>query len=537
MASVRSRPVSPSLSPPRLHRSVPAVAVLLAIVTTLALAASTMSRPAPAGEPLAVSATAQAPVRAPADERPNIVLFSTDDQRLDEMVFLPKTNELLGEQGLTFTEAITPHPLCCPARAEIMTGQLAQNNGVRTNFPPQGGYASFDNSSTIGTDLSAAGYNTAFLGKMLNGYSLDYGRDPGWTLFNATSHGYADYYKFVQYDNGTVERVPGYYTDYLSQKAVEYAHQLSGYDAPFFMWVSHFAPHPSKGREGCDDPSCKNGPPKMSPGYRALSRLAGRAPHEVLAQQMAREVAQKPSFNERDVSDKQGLVRKQRMTSSEKVVRLQQARGAALASVDDALARLVAQLELDGELDNTYIVFVTDNGYQLGEHRWFGKTLPYEENLRTPMLVRGPGVTAGATTDSIATIVDLAPTFLDIADARTDRVLDGVSLLPTWRGETEEPLHPGGVLIQGGAYKPETGPRGWLYRGVRTARYTYVRYHDGFVELYDRERDPYQVRSVADEPEYAPLRAELARRTRLLQDCAGPADCNRTFGPLPHPAG
>ena len=260
MGSVRSRPVSPSLSPPQLHRSVPAAAVLLAIVATLALAASTMSRPAPAEEPLAVSATAQAPVEAPGDERPNIILFSTDDQRLDEMVFLPKTQELLGGQGLTFSEAITPHPLCCPARAEMMTGQLAQNNGVRTNFPPQGGYSAFDNTSTIGTDLSAAGYNTAFLGKMLNGYNLDYGRDPGWTLFNATSHGYADYYKFVQYDNGSVERIPGYYTDYLSQKAVEYAHQLSGYDAPFFMWVSHFAPHPSKGREGCDDASCKNSP-------------------------------------------------------------------------------------------------------------------------------------------------------------------------------------------------------------------------------------------------------------------------------------
>lgn len=527
--------MSPSLSLPRLHRSMPAVAVLLAIVVTVSLAAATMSRTAPDEEPLRVSATAQAPVEAPGDDRPNIVLFSTDDQRLDEMVFMPKTNELIGGQGLTFSEAITPHPLCCPARAELMTGQLAQNNGVRTNFPPQGGYAAFDNASTIGTDLSAAGYNTAFLGKMLNGYNLEYGRDPGWTLFNATSHGYADYYKFVQYDNGSVERVDGYYTDYLAQKAVDYVSQLSSYDAPFFMWVSHFAPHPAKGREGCDDPSCKNTPPKMSPGYRALSRLAGRLPHQVQARQVARDIIAKPSFNERDVSDKQGLVRKQKVVSPRKVVRLQQARAASLISVDDALARLVQQLEADGELDNTYIVFVTDNGYQLGEHRWFGKTLPYEENLRTPMLVRGPGVPTGATTDSISTIVDLVPTFLDIADAETDRVLDGVSLLPTWRGETEEPLHPGGVLIQGGAHKPETGPTGWLYRGVRTARYTYVRYHDGFVELYDRDTDPHQVQSVAGRPRYAPLQAELARRTRLLQDCAGPAACNRTFGPLPHP--
>ena len=524
-------------SPPvRLRRALPAVAVLLAIVSTLALAASTMSRSAPAEPPLTASATAQAPVESPGDDRPNIVLFSTDDQRLDEMVFLPKTNELIGAAGLTFTEAITPHPLCCPARAEIMTGQLAQNNGVRTNFPPMGGYEAFDNTSTIGTDLSAAGYNTAFLGKPLNGYHYSYGRDPGWTLFNATSHGYADYYKFVQYDNGSVARIPGYYTDYLSEKSVQYAHQLSSYDAPFFMWVSHFGPHPAKGREGCHDASCKEGPPKMSPGYRAMTRLTGRLPHQVEAAAMAREIVAKPSFNERDRSDKPHVVAKQEPVEPRKVARMQQARAAALSSVDDALARLVQQLEEDGELDNTYIVFITDNGYTLGEHRWFGKTLAYEENLRTPMLVRGPGIAPGTTTPVISSIVDLPATFLDIAGARSDRVLDGVSMLDTWQGGTEA-LHPGGLLVQGGPYKPETGPRGWLYRGVRTARYTFLRHHDGFVELYDRSTDPFQMASVAGDPAYAAVRAELARRTRLLQDCAGPEACNRTFGPIPDPVG
>ncbi len=125
---------------------------------------------------------------------------------------------MLGEHGLTMAEAITPHPLCCPARAEILTGQMAQNNGVRTNFPPQGGYAAFDPSSTIGTDLSQAGYNTAFLGKPLNGYDKSDGRDPGWTIFNATSHGYADYYDFIQFEQDRKVEVEGYYTDYLARQ-------------------------------------------------------------------------------------------------------------------------------------------------------------------------------------------------------------------------------------------------------------------------------------------------------------------------------
>ena len=525
--------MSPFSAPARLRRTLPAAAVVVLLLTSLLIGTSTMSSPAPSER--TAGAGGPAPVRAPDDRRPNIILFSTDDQRLDEMVFMPKTNRLIGAAGLTFSEALTPHPLCCPARAELLTGQLAQNNGVRTNFAPQGGYQAFDPSSSIGTDLASAGYNTAFLGKPLNGYHHSDGRDPGWTLFNATSHGYADYYDFVQYDNGEVVRFPGYYTDYLSRTSVDYVHRLSQWDAPFFLWVSHFGPHASRGSQGCSGDSCRHGLPPSSPGYQAVERLTGRHPHQEQADALARELVSSPSFNEKDVSDKQRAVRRKPLLDADTIVSTRLARAGALASIDDGLAMLVEQLERDGELDNTYIVFITDNGFQLGEHRWFGKILPYEENLRTPMLVRGPGIEPGATTDSIATIVDLVPTFLEIAGARTDRLLDGISLLGTWSGDSDEALHPGGVLVQGGPFRPETGARGWYYRGVRTARYTYVRYHDGFVELYDRERDPLQLRSVAGRPAYRALETELARRTHLLKTCAGPSSCNRVFGPLPHP--
>lgn len=486
-----------------------------------------------AGGDRAVPEGAIAPVSSPGDERPNIVLFSSDDQRLDEMVFLPKVRALLGEHGLTMSEAITPHPLCCPARAEILTGQMAQNNGVRTNFPPQGGYAALDPDSTIGTDLTAAGYNTAFLGKPLNGYDEGDGRDPGWTIFNATSHGYSDYYDFTQFDEDRKVRVDGYYTDYLAQKSVEYARDLSDMDAPFFLWVSHFAPHPSKGRSGCHDASCKNAPPRLSPTHEARSRLLGRLPMQDEADRLAATILDSPGYREVDRSDKPRLVRRQSGTSDAKVRRLVRARAGALASLDDAFARLAAQLRADGELDNTYVVFVTDNGYTLGEHGWFGKTLPYEQNLRMPMLVAGPGVEAGSTSDVAVSIVDLAATFLDIAGAGSERRLDGVSLLPTWTGRSTRALHPGGMLIQGGPFKPETGPRGWLYRGVRTERYTYARHDDGTVELYDRLRDPHEVDSVAGRPAYAAVQRELARRTAVLGRCSGPRACNRDFGPLP----
>lgn len=501
------------------------VAILVVLVIALISASAGNGSPLPGG--------AVDPVSAPRDQRPNIVLFSSDDQRLDEMVFLPKVRAMLGEHGLTMTEAITPHPLCCPARAEILTGQMAQNNGVRTNFPPQGGYAAFDPSSTIGTDLSQAGYNTAFLGKPLNGYDKSDGRDPGWTIFNATSHGYADYYDFTQVEQDRKVEVKGYYTDYLADKAVEYAGDLSDMDAPFFMWVSHFAPHPSKGRSGCHDASCKNGPPRLSPSYQAQERLSGRLPLQDEADRLAEQITASPGYQERDRSDKPPLVRRQHGTSGGKVRRLVRARAGALASLDDAFARLAAQLRADGELANTYVVFVTDNGYTLGEHRWFGKTLPYEQNLRMPMLVSGPGVAPGTTSDTPVSIVDLTATFLDVAGARSERRLDGVSMLPLWTGDSDRELHPGGMLIQGGPFMPETGPRGWLYRGVRTDRYTYARHDGGFVELYDRERDPHEIASVAGQPAYAAVQRELARRTSVLGRCSGPRSCNRHFGPLP----
>lgn len=481
------------------------------------------------------SAAAPAPISDPADKRPNIILISSDDQRLSEMAFLPKTRELLGDAGLTYENALTPHPLCCPARAEILTGQFAQNNGVRTNFLPQGSYRAYDETNNIGMWLNSAGYNTAFLGKHINNYNSKYGRDPGWTIFNPTSGGYSDYYDFGQYNDGKPIEVPGYYTDYLNQTAVEYAKKLSDYQAPFFMWVSHFAPHSTQGG-GCDKGGgkCKTAP-KLSPRYEAAYRSTGQRPSESAAMEEYQRVLRSPAFNEADVSDKQNEFSTHDFVDREYLRELILGRAGALASVDDAVAALVEQLADDGELANTYLVFITDNGYLLGEHRFVGKVMPYEESVRTPMLVRGPGIAPGRTTEKVATLVDLAPTFVDIAGARSTVLMDGTSLLPMWRGDSSYDPHASGVLIQAGAYKGQTADRGWYYRGIRTDRYTYVKYFDGHIELYDRLRDPHQVSSVAGQKAYRAIEARLARRTADLKKCAGPAECNQSYTPVPEP--
>ncbi|WP_232678153.1 sulfatase [Nocardioides sp. R-C-SC26] len=470
---------------------------------------------------------------APLDRRPNIVLISADDMRADEIAYMPETRKLLGRGGLTFTEALTPHPLCCPARAEILTGQYAQNNGVRTNFPPQGGYRALDTSRSIATWLNDAGYNTAFVGKHLNSVRFRGKPDPGWTLFDPTIHGYNDYIDFEQFNDGKPKRIKNtYYTDYVARASERYVKALSRARAPFFLWVSHFGPHSRRDTDCADGGGCAKSNPVMSKRY--LRTVANTPKERARVQRRATELMASPAFNEADISDKPKWLRHEPVSRGY-VSGLSRSRIGALWSVDRAVARVISSLRATDELANTYVVFITDNGYLLGEHRHVGKTMPYEEAVRTPMLVRGPGVKPGTSNGKVVTIVDLPATFLDIADTSADMKIDGTSLLGFWRGTSRRDPHRGGVLIQAGPVRGQTGPRGWYYRGIRTDRYTYARYFDGWVELYDRALDPHQISSVARDPRYAAVRAELERRTAALSRCAGPAECNRDFGAVPSP--
>jgi N-acetylglucosamine-6-sulfatase len=522
-----------------------AVRVLLAAALSMALvalAACGSAAPATTSAPDADSASMDLASAEFVDDtglgnaRPNIIMITADDMRADEMRYLPRTRALLGEGGMTFTEALTPHPLCCPARAMLLTGQYAHNNGVRSNSGPQGGYKAYDPRRTLAPALQAAGYNTAMVGKHLNAVKFDrMGREPGWTIFDPSMTGYADYYNFGQYNDGDPTYVRDtYYTDYVAERSADYARRLAAEDAPFFMWVSHFGPHSAQRFDCKDETRCESKrPPVLSRSYLADTERVAR--DRKLARQRTRRLVRGAAFGERARIGKQRYIQRSRPMRRDKLERLVRHRIGALASVDDAIAGLVAQLEADGELDNTYLVFVSDNGYLLGEFGYTGKVVGYEPSVLAPMLVRGPAVTPGTTSQEPAALVDLAPTFLQIAGARPQLRLDGESLLPTLRGRRTT-LHPGGVLIQAGAVYAENGRRGWYFRGVRTRRYTYMRFYDGTEELYDRARDRHQIRNVADRPAYRRVRAELVRRTGKLQQCQGAAACNRDFGDMPKPA-
>jgi N-acetylglucosamine-6-sulfatase len=450
------------------------------------------------------------------NDGPNIVLISTDDQALVDLRWMPRTRKLIGNRGARFTNFIAPHPLCCPSRAQLLTGQYAQNNGVRGNRGAYGGYRSLvDPEHTLPVWLNDAGYHTSFVGKYVNGYQKSMGIPAGWEDWDATVR--LAYRGFMQYD-GTAARQPnGYHTDYVAEQSTQEIERLAADDEPFFLWSSFYAPHgicTATNEVGCAKP------PEVARRF-ADKYARVRAPS-----------LDSPSFNEKNVSDKPRYVIKDGKVDRRKAQRLFTQRIRSLASVDLAVATIVKALRGAGELEDTVIAFISDNGYLNGEHRFQGKKLAYEESVRVPLLIRGPGIPAGTVLRHTTAMIDLAPTFADVAGAEPTVPVDGQSLV-------ELSSQPEGMdrtlLVQSGLSGPDPLGLGWHFAGVRTDRYTLVYWFtNGFVELYDRRRDPYQIHNVADLPRYSQTLQELALRTRELIGCSGES-CHTQFGPVPAP--
>ncbi len=215
----------------------------------------------------------------------------------------------------------------------------------------------------------------------------------------------------------------------------------------------------------------------------------------------------------------------------QRITALFRARIRSLRSVDDAVAATVARLDRLGELDNTYLVFTSDNAYALGEHRLLAKNYLFDEILDVPLVIRGPGFAPGTVDDTPVTLVDLAATFVDWAGATPGHPIDGISVERL--RDTDRPAVRDTILVQTGDRIADATP-GWDYRGVTTSRYLFG-YRAGKTRtgiLFDRERDPYALRNRFKDRDYRAVRRELTRRTRVLSHCAG-AGCNRVFGPLP----
>jgi N-acetylglucosamine-6-sulfatase len=517
---------------------------------------------------------------------PNIIFFLTDDETAQEMIGMPQTNALIASQGATFSRAYISYPLCCPSRATFFTGRYMHNHGVRGNAAPTGGAQTFKDRGNEAQDLpvrlKAAGYRTAHIGKYLNGYGGGASCGPGdpyipagwdyWAAKMAATQGSCsenNYYQYSMFENGPGHPAGGEAVDYGSattdyQTDVYRNHALDVLNAdlpsttPLYMEVDFGAPH---------------GPFEPAPRHKFTLSSAPLAPL--------------PGFDEKNISDKPLWLRlkaRHKLTSSEKanIVTRRRRRLEMLLGVDEAIQAIYNKVAAAGELSNTYFVFSSDNGFFNGEHRiGSGKYLPYEPSSHVPMLIRGPGIPAGSTSELVSN-ADYMPTVLDMAgaSASASAPVDGRSMLPYARNPAARSTRP--ILLEGDvgpgigpgqieteSYKrprPQLGRSraarlgvnklkgvtdldqepGFVhfavngnidvpaFKGIRTSRYAYYIYATGDQELYDMSTDPGQLNNVVFNRRYKKVAGVMYRDLLQLAFCQGPS-CRADYGRDPKP--
>jgi N-acetylglucosamine-6-sulfatase len=434
--------------------------------------------------------------------QPNIVFILTDDMRKDDLKYMPKTKALLQNAGMTFQNAFVPNPICCPSRSTIMRGQYAHNTQVWANTDSStGGWEAYHargyEGHNVATTLKAAGYRTALIGKYLNHYQQTT-KPPGWDEWFATLD--PSTYNYFNYDinnNGTVTHFGSsdsdYKTDVLSGQTDAFISNSASQGEPFFAYVAPVAPHLP-----------------ATPASRDAHTYDGiRGPRL-------------RSFDERNVSDKPSWIRQRpRLTAAQiaEIDKRHENRVESLQAVDDLVEGVVDTLKKpasDGSipLDNTYIFFTSDNGFFHGEHRipW-EKYRPYEQDIRVPLLVRGPSIGAGSTTGKLALNTDYLPTFARLAHTSKPTYVDGRSLRSVLDGSATNWRH--AILVEGPQYK--TVPP---YRGIRTLDGTtqqkYVEYRGSSEkEMYYLGVDPHELANKTSPS------AGLATRLDALRVCKG----------------
>ena len=495
-----------------------AAAVLLGWAAASALGApSSRTAPATASPPAHSAATCGAECQAARDrrhanrerlrirnahqKRPNVVLINTDDMNVSDLFVMRKTLALLGAHGTTFRNSYVSYPLCCPSRATQLTGQYAHNHGVLTDQR----FTDLDSSNTLAVWLKRAKYRTAMVGKYLNGYGVLNPREipPGWKQwFGLTGGTEQKRYGFSLNENGKVHfygRKPANYIDYvLGAKVNGLIKAWAPSPKPFFLYYNPNNPHGEKGT-----PIWSTRDPEPAPRY--LGHFGNiQAPRY-------------PNFDEPNVSDKPTQIRQIPRLSDRNIAdidRRYRGRLESLLSVDDEIKKIVGLVRKYGDKRKTFFIFTSDNGLEMGAHRIEFKDYLYEEGERVPLIIRGPGVPQNTTRDQLVANIDLAPTIAALTRARPGRVMDGIDLLPLSRD-------------------PNIGNnRTLLFEsfdigsfGVRQGPWSYNIYSDGEDELYNLPGDPYQLTSLADDPDLASLKSSLRAKLEQIRTCSG-ASCN-----------
>ncbi len=487
----------------------------------------------------AAAPLAHAPEANAAIHRPNILFVLADDLDVQSMSAMPRTLTDVGKAGVRFSRYFVSVPSCCPSRVTTLRGQFAHNSGVRTNGSSNGGfdvaYKLGIEKDTIATRLHRSGYRTALIGKYLNGYPGIAGRryiPPGWTTWASPVAGdpYSQY-DYVLNENG-VERAYGhepsdYGNDVYMQLTDDFIRTSVAKKQPFFAFVAPYAPH---------KPS--------TPAPEDVGSFAGaQAPRTA-------------SFNQADVRAMPDYIRDLPPLTPDEIGAIDtiyQRRLESLQSLDRGIHGLVQTLRSLHQLRRTYIVFTSDNGFHLGQHRLpAGKQTPYDTDTRVPFMMRGPGIEAGTRNGHLVGNVDLAPTFADMARIGDIPFADGRSIMPLvgptgerpkqWRAAyllehwREVSAAASGVPTTTGPKEPADVDEGGLsgtkaldktvtkgrahvggWSAVRTRDYLYVKDVGGARQLYDVRTDPDQMHNLAGRQ--PTLEQHLAKVLADLRKC------------------
>ena len=528
-----------------------------------------------------------------ASPRPNIVLVQVDDMPrnllkpvlADGQPAMPRLQKLITDQGATFRNHYNSTPLCSPSRSALLSGQYGRNSGVVGNKGEFGGWPGWQNREildrNLATKLRAGGYHTAHFGKFLNRYDREsvwphqLEVPPGWNTWvtdatDQSTRSFYGYYQMVRIERGggvldgaeqgemqgpfgdpfytargnidpaacrvdtpEVRGVPcNYHTDRMTRLAAD---EIREVDRPLFLQVDYHAPHADN---------------TLPPGPQPATRHLGKARKVALPEG--------PSFNERNTSDKAFLVKRKngplRPERERMITGIFRKELESLRAVDEGIGYLVKTLAQTGKLDNTYFIFLSDNGAFHGQHRFsWGKFLPYEPASRIPLVIRGPGIPEAKIPDLVNT-TDLAPTILDAAGLgeAQDPEMDGRSLLPASRGNSQgtrarallidnisaremrgKPL-PKVDRYRLDPQRPQDKAPALPFRALRIGQYKFIRYTQGGEELYDLRRDPHELYSQARNPGYRNLLIYMRRMLRQYRDCVG-AECLTRPAPPPKP--
>lgn len=430
--------------------------------------------------------------------RPNFVFVLTDDQRKGAMGNdgnpLVKTPHLdrLAREGMSFQNAYVSTPVCSPSRGSILTGQYPHTHGIVKNSPYD---ALSHRLITFPRLLHDVGYHTGHIGKWHMGQ--DATPRPGYDRW-VCLHGQGEYFDPPLNIDGVETPTKGYVTDIITDYAVEFLKSPHD-DKPFLLYLGHknvhgpYTPPPRFAKEFAGQKITRT-PSAVPPGVPALPGDLEGKPAIKAGLEKAAKGPTKGDFSPTDESIRKTL--------------------RSMMAVDESMGRILQTLEEIGQLDNTVVVFFSDNGYFWGEHSLGEKRLAYDESIGVPLLMRFPKmIQAGRTTGAFTLNIDFAPTFLELAGAPIPAHVQGRSLVPLLQGQTPRDWRQ--------SFLTEFVPTGSepypAWQAVRTERWKYIHYVGvkGQDELYDLQNDPHEIKNIIQEPgaqtDLKTLQAELKR--------------------------